>query len=383
MKIIYSRSVRFRDAEQIAWTVDFELREIDCERTNRLTLQKYHETQEASFSGNGPNCCGQISCHISPRTEGQKKLLDLWGRYHLCSMSRGTGKQEEYLHSPQYKTDYDKFVEVFSGYTKDFRMKFNHIAWKILNNIFQYNVMVEPWVRKIVYEYMDENPIVYIIGDGEKKYYHGSTHDYTDYCVKCLFLSMKGLYNDRGYLYGKDWLYEPLPADMKQVINNLFDEIESEEAALTESLTPVFDMGAEGFKATPKTIHQVMELRDCGETEAQRFLALGMFLGYTFGDLNATFEEVDEVENLYRADGHEYYVGTDDELQAIAEQRMEDGDYDECWREAVRSEQTELGLRDWCKQVIDTDGWCSILNSWDGRHEDFKIGDEWICVSRT
>lgn len=381
MKVIYSRSVRFRDAEQIAWTVDFELREIDYERTNRVTLQQYTETQEASFSGHGNNSGGQISDHISPRTDGQKKLLDLWKRYHLCGMSGGTDKQEEYLHSTQYKADYDKFVEVFSGYTKDLRMNFDNTTWKILKNVFQYDVVVEPWVRKIVSEQMDGNPILYILGTGERNNYWRKP-DHTDYCVKCLFLAMRGLYNDRGYCYGKGWLYEPLPSDMKQVVSDLFDELEDEESALTESLTPVFNMGDEQFKATPKIIHQVMELRDCGETEARRFLALGMFLGYTFGDLNVTFEEVDETDNLYRADGQEYYIGTADELQAVAEHRMEDGDYDECWREAVRAEQTELGLRDWCKQVIDIDGWCSVLNSWDGCYDDFKIGDKWICVSR-
>lgn len=379
---IFSRSVRFRDAEQFAWTIDFELRDIDCERINRMTLQKYRETQEVSFSGHGGNCGGQVDDHISPRTEGQKELLNLWNRYHLCGMSGGTDKQEEYLRSPQYKADYDKFVEVFSGYTKDFRMKFDHIAWKILNNIFQYDVMVEPWVHQVVHNHMNNNPIIYIIGDGEPKRYD-RTHDHTDYYVKCFFLSMKGLYNDRGFFYGKNWLYEPVPVDIKQVVNDLFDKIESEEAALTESLTPVFDMGEEGFKATPKIIRQVMELRDCGEIEAQRFLALGMFLGYTFGDLNNTFAEVDETENLYSADGQDYYIGTDEELRAVAEGRMDDGDYDELWREAVRAEQTELGLRDWLHQVIEIDGWCNILNSWDGCYEDFKIGDEWICVSRT
>lgn len=380
---VFSRSVRFRDAEKIAWTVDFELREIDSERRNRSTLETYRETQEASFSGNGGSCGGQIDGHITPRTDGQKELLDLWNRYHLCGMVGGTDKQEEYLRGSQYKADYDKFVEIFSRYDENFRMTFDSTAWKILHNIFQFDVLMEPWIHRIVDDNMGGNPIIYILGNGKKTLFYGNTHDSTDYHVRCFFLSMKGLYNDRDYVYGKGWLFEPLPADMQQVINNLFDKIEAEEEELTESLTPVFDMGAEDFKATPKIINQVMELRDCCETEAKRFIALGMFLGYTFGDLNNTFEEVDDAENLYRADGEDYYIGTEEELQAVAEGRMEDGDYDDLWREAVRAEQTELGLRDWCQQVIDIDGWCSILNSWDGRYESFKVGDEWICVSRT
>ncbi len=381
--VIFSRTVRFRDDAQMAWTVKFELRSIDYERRNRETLQLYRETQEASFCGDGPNCSGQIYDHIIPRTEGQKKLIDLWNRFHAFGMSGGTNKQEKYLRCYEYQADYDKFVKTFGGYDKDFRKHFDDVAWKILQNVFQYDIMVEPWVRKVVNDMMNGNPIMYILGDGEKKRFSSNTHDHADYYVKCLFLAMKGLYNDRGYLYGKDWPYEPLPTDMKQVINDLFDQIEAEEAEFTKSLNPTFDMGAEDFEATSEIINQVMELRDCDETEAKRFLALGMFLRYTFGDLDNTFEEVDETENLYRADGTDYYVGTDEELEVVAWGRLEDGDYDYLWREAVQAEQTELGLRDWFKQVVDLDGWCNILNSWDGKHEDFKVGDEWICVSHT
>ncbi len=76
-------------------------------------------------------------------------------------------------------------------------------------------------------------------------------------------------------------------------------------------------------------------------------------------------------------------MGTADELTAVAEDYLDNGGYDELWRDAVQAEQTELGLREWLKEVIEVDGWCSILNRWDGRHEGYKVGEEWICVSRT
>jgi hypothetical protein len=382
-KTIYTRSVRFRDANQMAWNITFELRKTDYERTNRVTLQKFHETQEVSFTGSGPTSSGQCQSHITPRTESQEKLLHLWERFHLCGMRSGTDKQSAYLSSLEYKAKYDRFVEAFSGYDKDFRIKFDNTAWRILCNIFQFSVTAEPWIQKVISSKMDGNPILYILGNGETKRYYNDKHDEKDYSVQCFFLAMQGLYNDRGYIYGTNWLYEPVPADMKEMVDKLFDEIENEEIALTESLNPMFDMGAEDFKATPKIIHQVMELRDCGETEAKRFIALGMELGYTFGDLNNTFEVVDDDNCLYRADGQEYYVGTDQELYDVAYGYMEDGDYDEIWREAVMAEQTEMGLREWCKYVIDMDGWCSILNHWDGKYDDHKVGDDWICVSRT
>lgn len=382
-KIKYKRSVRFRDANQMAWTVNFELRETESVRRSRSTLEKYHETQEVSFTGDGPTSFGQCSGHITPRTDSQKKLLEMWDCYHLCGMSAGTDKQNAYLYGPEYKADYDKFVETFSSFDKDFRKTFDGTAWRILNDVFMLHVTYEPWIQKVIGTQMNGNPVLYILGDGEDRRYFGNKHDENDYYVKCFFLAMKGLYNDRGYAFGSGWLGEPLPNDMKEMVDKLFDEIEEEEIALTESLNPVFDMGAEDFKATPSVINQVMELRDCGQTEAVRFIALGMELGYTFGDLNNTFEVVNDDNCLYRVDGQEYYVGTDQELYDVAYGYMEDGDYDEIWREAVMAEQTEMGLREWCKYVIDMDGWCSILNHWDGRYDDHKVGEEWICVSRT
>ncbi len=379
---ILDRSIRFRDANKNAWTVRCEIGTTDCERRNRVTLQTFRETKEVSFTGEGGMSAGQCNGHIEPRTECQKELLNLWDRYHLCGMGGGTEKQEEYLLGSQYKTDFDRFVETFKGYDIQFRKACDKAAWDIIQSIFQYDVMSAPWVAYVVNKEMKGNPLTYILGDGEKHYFN-DTHDKTDYYVKCFFLALRGLYKVGDYEYGTGWLYEPIPENIVEIVNKVFDVIEAEEAALTESLTPVFDMGAEDFKATPSVINQVMELRDCTETEAKRFLALGMKLGCTFGDLDNTFEEIDEDRCLYQADGIEYYVGTDTELYDVAWGQLSDGDWDYLWREAVQAEKTEMGLNEWLKYVIDMDGWCNILNGWDGRYEDYEVGDEWICVSRT
>lgn len=382
-KTVFSRSVRFRDADMNGYTIKFELRAIDCKKKHYATLEEYHETQDVSFSGHGPESSGQCDGHINPRTEGQRKLLEMWDSYHLCGMNSGTNKQSEYLECAEYLEDYQRFVDTFKGYDKEFRNNFNELGWKIIQSVFKFEVTAEPWIQKVIADKMNGNPILYILGDDEKKHYYCSSHNSSDYYVQCFFLAIRGLYNDRGYCYGSGWLSKPVPANIKQLINELFDQIEQEEGELTESLDPVFDMGAEDFKATPKIVNQVMDLRDCGAIEASRFIALGMSLGYTFGDLNNTFEEVDSSECLYRADGQEYYVGTDEELTVVAEDYLDNGGYDELWRDAVQAEQTELGLREWLKEVIEVDGWCSILNRWDGQHEDYKVGEEWICVSRT
>ncbi len=95
-KITFSRSVRFRDADMNGYTIKFELRAIDCKKKHYATLEEYHETQEVSFSGHGPESSGQCDGHINPRTEGQRMLLEMWDSYHLCGMNSGTNKQREY-----------------------------------------------------------------------------------------------------------------------------------------------------------------------------------------------------------------------------------------------------------------------------------------------
>ena len=212
------------------------------------------------------------------------------------------------------------------------------------------------------------------------KYFHTSS----DYNVKCFFLAIKGLYVDNGYKYGNGWLYSPLPDNIEEIINNICDLVEEEETALTEELEAVFDMGKEGFIATKEIIQQVMDLRECDEDEAKRFVALGVHLGCTFGDLNDTFEECSYGEQLYCANGIDYYIGTEDELTNIASDRVHNDDEYACfWRESVAAQRTTDSLSDWLDSIISEDGWCSVLNSWDGRYEEYKIAGEYICVCRS
>ena len=53
------------------------------------------------------------------------------------------------------------------------------------------------------------------------------------------------------------------------------------------------------------------------------------------------------------------------------------------WREAVAAQRTTDSLSDWLNSIISEDGWCSVLNSWDGRYEEYKIAEEYICVCRS
>ena len=76
-------------------------------------MQKFKQSFSVSVCGAGGMGAGQCYDHIIPRTEGQKKLLEFWNKYHLGGMSGGTIRQDEYLNGEQYVNDYNYFVELF------------------------------------------------------------------------------------------------------------------------------------------------------------------------------------------------------------------------------------------------------------------------------
>lgn len=189
-------------------------------------------------------------------------------------------------------------------------------------------------------------------------------------------------YWNRYHCVGKNC--QPLPDNFRDIFNELCDWIEADEAQYTAQLPQVFNMGQDGFEPTEDTVQQVMQLRYCDEDEARRFIALGIFLGCTFGDLDETFDANENWPNQYSAFGAEYLAGTNEELTDAARNYLfDEGGYDDLWREAVRAERTELGLKDWLNEVLDNEGWCGILNTYDGKYEEYTIGVREICVSRT
>jgi hypothetical protein len=52
---------------------------------------------------------------------------------------------------------------------------------------------------------------------------------------------------------------------------------------------------------------------------------------------------------------------TEEEGEEMAQDQLDNGDYDYLWREAVKAERTEQGLDDWKQDIIDYDGWESIV----------------------
>lgn len=79
------RQIQFKDAENNLFKIDVELR------------RKEDGKEEFSASGEWGNSCGQCLDEIKPANEFQKRLVELWHKYHLNGMNAGTEKQEEAL----------------------------------------------------------------------------------------------------------------------------------------------------------------------------------------------------------------------------------------------------------------------------------------------
>lgn len=379
-KKIYSRQVVIRDKNKDRWEIEFKVyEETPSVRKNKDTLEEFKENLEVYICGEGGTFSGQCCNDIVPRTKGQKELVDFWEKYHNNGMSCSTKIQREYLKGEQYKNDFNAFVKLFSGYDKDFRSNFNSATLNIIHRTYQVQPKDMATLKGVLDRYMNSNPIDYILGFDPERLKHTSD----DYYVKCFFLAVRGLYIDRGYKYGSKWLYSPIPKDICQRIDDLCGLLQTEEEELSQEIavSDDFDMSGDGFKATKSIVEKVMKMRNCVEYEAKRFIALGIRLQSTFSDLNDTFEEVEDC--LYTANGIEYYVGTEEELYKIARNRLfNDGEYNHLWREAVAAKSTTDSLQDWLESVVDDDGWCGILNSWDGTYKEYEIDKEWICVSR-
>lgn len=377
---VYDRSVTFRDNNMNRWTVEFEVREMGpYTRRNVDTLEEFEERFEVSVCGEGGGSCGQCYDHIVPRTAGQKELLDFWGKHHCCGMHSGTKAQEKYLHGEQYKKDFEGFIKLFSGYDENLRQQFDSTSFNIMCKFYKVPPEYMPTLRSVIEKYTNGNPINYILGLTPNRL----NHSINDLYVKYIFLAIRGLYINKGYKYGTDWLYLPIPEDVCNKIDLLCEVLQNEEEELSQELAVPgdFNMSTEGFEITEMVIEKVMEMRECDEKEAKRFVALGVHLEMTFSDLNDTFKESDDC--LYEANGIEYYIGTEDELTEIARDRVDDDEYEYLWREVVAAKSTILGLEEWRESIIKIDGWCHVLNSWDGRYESYNVAGEYICVSRT
>lgn len=183
-----------------------------------------------------------------------------------------------------------------------------------------------------------------------------NTGCYRDYDEQCEYLKSKGLYEDRGYKFGTNWLFKSFPMDeLEQIIA----EIEREEEERTA------DFEYPDFADDGEALEYITERTDLNPEHVLVILK----------NLGLSVDEIGDIEetgnNLYEVYGTEYYVGTEYELQEIARGHIDRS----LWVDAVVGGYTDEGFDDWVDNIVEND-LGGILNGWDG-----TIDEECVCGS--
>jgi hypothetical protein len=184
----------------------------------------------------------------------------------------------------------------------------------------------------------------------------------TDYDERVKFLKKKRLYtvilkNGKKYEYGSAWLYRDLPKNLEKELKILIGIIKSEEEELKN-----------------KKIKE-SKIKSFEDFEDDKIIALAKSLEITPQEA----EEITNEGNIYSYQGREYFVGTEEETRDEAKEYLVDS---EMWEEAVKSGRTEKGKKDWIEEVIDTDGYGSTLNSYDGSEDTQEVNKTTYYVIR-
>ncbi len=133
----------------------------------------------------------------------------------------------------------------------------------------------------------------------------------------------------------------------------------------------------EQFDSIKRDVDEITDYHSCSDYDACRILALLIEERYGFDDYTHVEIEGELTLSIYNK---EYYVGEYDLLEEEAKERLLDDK--ELWIEAVKNDNTELGLKDWVDEVLRYDGWASVLNSYDGSYNTQKIFGTEYCIAR-
>jgi hypothetical protein len=88
-------------------------------------------------------------------------------------------------------------------------------------------------------------------------------------------------------------------------------------------------------------------------------------------DLNEV-HEVDESVPIFRSGAQEYtWRDNEEEAEQEARELLEDGDE---WKMAVKEGNTDLGLTEWIAEVLESDGWETVLCAYDGTANTLEDG---------
>lgn len=336
------RTIEFLDADRNKVVAE-------CEITERNGYPEF--TMSGDYKGEG----GQVFDHVSPDGDNQKKLIDIWHKWHLNGMNAGTEKQTAAL-----------ITTNFTAFREDFRTKLKEA--KKINDLIKITDVKELAKRFDMVKTAENGEKSYspakvldhkkkIIIQNQYSYYDSEVfqsilkipfknfvklYDYDD---TNLYLKKLGIYEDEGYKYGSGWLHKSLPEDFEDELNDLLDEIESEEEEKSER--PVEETDIDLFQ-------------DFNEPECALALALMLDLS-----VNEIGDIVEERNNRWCVQGFDYLAGTDDEMDDAWDEDL-DNYLEECVYPDLPENLRNYFDDDAWKRDAKTDGRASALNRWNG-----------------
>ena len=404
-EVIFKKSFKFTDEDNCVINIDVKVDKVTGAIYKRsfIDLSPMPEYLTLSITGKDGMSSGQIYDHIKPRLGSyQFQFKSFWKRYHLNEMQPGSNRQMNYLESC-YEDDY-KEVSSFVNSMLDAR----GITKEKLKTLDRYDKMPNAFgelgrcllklfgnldrVHAFLKELTNAHSGLSKVRNSVPAMCDVLTTPYmkNDYSIKRAFLAGRGLLNDRGYVYGTDWLVKEFDfEELKRLINAVIDEEnkfkKENRQELIERYNKSDDEEEEEEVELPDVNEDTQELLDlvesecnCDETDAKRIIAL----------LRSERIDLDELWNIDVSGGSvisygsiEYYVDSYSILRQIAiDYLMDERD---AWVEAVKSNSTDDGLKDWVEDVVDTDGLGATLNHWDGT-EDYEhvFGEEVYIIRR-
>ena len=352
MKAGQKTNVKFKDANNNLYSVEIEI-------TQRNGYPEF------TMSGEGNESIGQCDDSIKPKNAQQKRLKELWNKYHLNGTNAGTPKQTKIIKEMEKKTtyNYDKAKAYLNSFDRDGKPITNFDLIEIEQKRKDIQERIKEVESEISILKEKKESMTSQAGGGFViiKELNISEHYNTDMQFRNIFnrefkkrevklkdlskileqAQEKTLLYDYGtdgklYQYGATWHKVDLPENLWIEIEQLVKEIrEIEELSKTKG-------------GSWEDLHDYKKV------------ALGKYLELEpkEAEENITTED----EEIYNYCGTDYYVLTEDEAQDKAEDYLGD----ELWQMAVESGNTELGKKEWVEYVISEDGYGTTLNSYDG-----------------
>ena len=331
-------NVKFKDGNNNLYNIKIEI-------THRNGYPEF------SMSGEGNGSMGQCDEHIKPKNPKQKRLLELWDKYHLNGMNAGTPKQTELLEQMKKTTsyEYDKACDYLNSFDKDGKP----ITAFELREIEDERIDLKERIKELKdeIEILEEENRLQDCNSGggfiQIQSLKISQHYNTPLQFKNFFkheikirkekledlkkilekAQEKTLLYDRDkegklYKYGATWHKVDLP-------KNLWEEVEQ----LVKEITEIEELS----KVKGGNLEDIHNYK---------LVALGKYLEL---EPNEAEEDItEERDGIFSYCGTDYFVLTEEE----AYDRAEDYLGDEMWQMAVESGNTEMGKQEWIEYVI-------------------------------